>query len=390
LKGSITKRGRDTWRLRFDVGQHPDGRRKVASITVKGNRRQAEAERRKRLGSVDDGTYVERSKVTVAEFVRERVKHWHKAGKITLRTRERYDDLVDHQIVRFLGEKVVQRLSTLDIEQWHVTLHNEGAAHGGGLTAGTIRSAHGILKKALAEGVKHGLLTRNVCSGDDGEKAPKAKSSEVEIIDAKQIADVVAKLRGRSIFAKVVISLFTGLRRGEVLALRLGSVDFATKILKVREAVEQTRSEGLRLKPPKTAAGSRDLVMPDIVVEALGEVRRELLERHMALGLGRPTDKTLLFSRIFDGGLQSPSQYSSDWREAVLALGLPNVRLHSLRHTHASMLVDAGVDIVRISKRLGHKDAAVTLRIYGHLFRKRDDASADAINLALSSIGKPS
>lgn len=390
MKGSITKRGKDAWRIRFDVGHHPDGRRKVASVTVRGTRREAEAERRRRLGAVDEGTFVERSKLTVAEFVRQRVDHWHKTGRITLRTRERYDDLVDHQIARFLGEKVVQRLRTLDIEQWHVTLRNEGAASGGGLTTGTIRSAHGILKKALAEGVKHGLLTRNVCSGDDGEKAPKAKSSEVEIIEADHIADVVAKLRARAIYPKAIVSLFMGLRRGEVLALRLGSADFATKILKVREAVEQTRGEGLRLKPPKTAAGSRDLVMPDIVVEALSEVRRELLERHMALGLGRPTDKTLLFSRIFDGGLQSPSQYSGDWREAVLSLDLPDVSLHALRHTHASMLIDAGVDIVRISKRLGHADPAVTLRIYGHLFRKRDDVSADAINQALGSIGQRS
>jgi integrase len=74
----------------------------------------------------------------------------------------------------------------------------------------------------------------------------------------------------------------------------------------------------------------------------------------------------------------------------VLALDLPDVSLHALRHTHASMLIDAGVDIVRISKRPGHADPAVTLRIYGHLFRKRDDVSADAINQTLGSIGKRS
>jgi integrase len=72
----------------------------------------------------------------------------------------------------------------------------------------------------------------------------------------------------------------------------------------------------------------------------------------------------------------------------VLALRLPDVSLHALRHTHVSQLIDAGVDIVRISKRIGHADPAVTLRVYGHLFRKRDDMSADAINAALGAVGK--
>ena len=389
MRGNVTRRGKDTWRLRFDIGEHPDGRRKVASVTVRGSRRQAEAELRKRLGAVDTGTYVERAKITVTDYMRGRVAQWFKSGTITLRTRERYDLLVDHQIVPHLGGRVVQSLRTLDIEQWHTALRTTGRADGGGLSPGTIRAAHQILNKALREAVKHGTLARNVCSSDGGEKAPKAATAEIEIIPGEAIADVVKKLRGRAIYPKAIVSLFMGLRRGEVLALRWGRIDFASRMIKVRDAVEETRAAGLRIKPPKTAAGVRDIVMPDIVIEALQDLRRETLERHIAMGLGRLTDDTFVFPKIFDGSCQSPNVYSGDWRSAVLALDLPDVSLHALRHTHVSQLIDAGVDIVRISKRIGHADPAVTLRVYGKLFRKRDDMSADVINAALGSIGKP-
>src|SRR5262249_50734799 len=160
---------------------------------------------------------------------------------------------------------------------------------GGGLQAGTIRSAHRLLGKALREGVKHGIVARNVCSGDGGEKAPKGDSKEIEIIPADRIGDVVNKLRRRTIFPKVVISVFCGLRRGEVLALHWGDVDLNGNVLHVRQAVEETRGGGLRLKAPKTSAGVRDVTMPDIVAETLSTHRRDTLERHLAVGLGRPT-----------------------------------------------------------------------------------------------------
>lgn len=94
-------------------------------------------------------------------------------------------------------------------------------------------------------------------------------------------------------------------------------------------------------RPPLISAAGRPPV-PAVPLAGLGDG----LGASTALGLGRPADDTLLFGRIFDGSLPSPSQYSGDWREAVLALDLPDVSLHALRHTHASMLIDAGVDIV--------------------------------------------
>jgi len=175
-----------------------------------------------------------------------------------------------------------------------------------------------------------------------------------------------------------IVALFCGLRRGELLALRWKNID-------LREALEQTKAHGIRVKQPKTKAGKRDITLPDIVIEALREHRRSQLELRMRLGIGRPTDEDLVFPNP-GGGPQSPRAFTVEWAEVAASIGMP-VGLHALRHTHASMLIAAGLDVVSVSKRLGHASPNVTLRVYAHLFRTRDDKAADAINTALANLG---
>jgi integrase len=149
-------------------------------------------------------------------------------------------------------------------------------------------------------------------------------------------------------------------------------------MVQIKEALEETKA-GIRFKKPKTKNSIRDVGLPDIVVEALREWRRQQLELRVALGLGKLPEDALVFPKL-DGTPQSPRAFSRAWKD----IGLP-VTFHALRHTHASHLIDAGIDVVTVSKRLGHSSPTVTLQIYAHLFRKRDDKSAAAINAAVAS-----
>jgi integrase len=108
--------------------------------------------------------------------------------------------------------------------------------------------------------------------------------------------------------------VLTGMRLGEVLALRDRSVDLDKKVIQVREAVEETKAHGVRIKSPKTKAGQRDLTLPEIAVEALSEYRRRLLETRMKLGIGKLPSDALLFSML-DGGPLRSGKVSSDWRD---------------------------------------------------------------------------
>jgi integrase len=123
--------------------------------------------------------------------------------------------------------------------------------------------------------------------------------------------------------------------------------------------------------------------LPDIVVDALREHRRQQLEVRLALGIGKLPSDALVFSTL-EGGPQAPSDVSRSWGLVAAHFGMPEITLQGLRHTHASQLIDAGVDIVTISKRLGHASPDVTLRVYAHLFRRDDGKAAAAINAALA------
>lgn len=387
MRGNLQRSGRNSWRIRFDLGVDPiTKKRRIQSITIKGGRRVAEKRLSDMLSAHGSGTFVQPTKLSVGDHMKERIDHWEAAGEISSRTAERYRQLNDNQITPHLGMKQLQGVRTLDIEQWHVTLRTSGRKDGKGLSPRTIGHAHRVLGKGLRDAARHGLIMRNV-TDRNGQRAPKVEVDEIEIIPADKISDVVAKLRGRALYPKIITALFTGLRRGEVLGLRWLHVDLKAKLIRVRDAIEETKAHGVRVKATKTKAGRRDISLPDIVVEALTEHRREQRELRLAMGIGKLDEASLVFPAL-DGTPARPSNLSGDWREAVSKLKLPDVSFHALRHTHASQLIDAGIDVVRISKRLGHASPNITLQVYAHLFRAKDIVSAEAINAALGSIGR--
>jgi integrase len=371
MKGNLTKRGKNSWRLKFDAGRPLTGKRNVQFVTFRGSKREAQVKLAELIASVGKGAYVEPSRIDVANFVRGRVDQWEAAGHITARTAQRYRQLVENQIAPHLGARLLQKLSRLDIEAWHTTLKN------GGLAARTIGHAHRVLSKALSDAESDGAIVRNVCKL---QKAPKVAEREMAVV--QDVGALVAKLRGERLYVPALVALFTGMRLGEILALRERRVNLDAGVIEVREALEETQAHGVRFKPPKSKSGRRDISLPDIVVEALREHRRQKLEQRVKLGLGKPEADALLFSNL-EGGPLRPSAVSSDWGELAARTGMPGITFHSLRHSHASQLVSEGVDIVTISKRLGHAKPAVTLAVYAHMFTSDDRKAAAAINAAL-------
>jgi integrase len=380
MSGHIRRRGDKSWELKFDVPRN-DGRRQIRYRSFKGTRRQAEAELARLLAQAADGRHVEASRLTVAEFVDERLALWRSTGAISPKTAQGYQTLLDYQIRPFLGGKLIQKLTTRDVEDWHATLQTRGRRDGkGGLSPRTVQHAHRLLGKALREAMRHDLLIRNVATL---QRTPQVPRRQMRILTAEQIRTLPARLQGHPLEALALVALFSGLRRGELLALNWGNVDLEAGIIRVRASLEETRA-GLRVKPPKSRAGIRAVTLPAIAVDVLRNDRRRLLEQRLLLGLGRLDGSDLVFPR-WDGSPQWPDTISAAWANAARKLGL-TVALHELRHTHASWLINAKVDVTTIAHRLGHSSPAITLAVYAHLFQKDDREASAAIDAALAGV----
>lgn len=283
---------------------------------------------------------------------------------------QRYRQLLENQIVPHIGTKVLRKLKPLDIEAWHTALR-------GGVAPRTAGHAHRVLGKALKDAAKNDLVSRNVCKE---QAAPKVEDDEKAIV--RDVPALVTALQGWRHGTVAMVELFGGLRLGEALALRWNNVDLDAKTIKVREALEQTKQFGVRFKAPKSKAGKRDVTLPDILVHALREHRKAQLELRMQCGAGRLSDDALLFAAI-DGQPLVPTRVSTSWGEFAQSIGMSEITFHSLRHTHASQLIDSGVDIATISKRLGHATPGITLNVYAHRFQRDDSKAAAAINAAM-------
>ncbi len=178
------------------------------------------------------------------------------------------------------------------------------------------------------------------------------------------------------------LALATGMRRGELLALRWQDIDLDRGRITVARSLEQTKA-GLRFKETKTRHGRRNITLPISAVADLRAHWRERQEIRLRLGIGKSPPDSLVFCDI-EGNPTIPQSVSQAWGKVAEAAKV-EATFHSLRHTHASHLIAAGVDILTISRRLGHASPTITLDVYGHLMPQTDDKAAAAIEAALSA-----
>ncbi len=376
MRGNITRRGKTSWRLKFDTDPDPvTGERQTRFVTVRGKRQDAERELTRLLGDADKGALVDPSSITVAEYLRSWLDGAHGlAGK----TAERYRQLAEQQIIPHLGHWALQKLRPVHVSEWHSKLLRGGGKDGRALSPRTVLGAHRVLHRMLARVVEVEMLARNVASVVE---LPKVEDKEIQILLADQIQPVLAALEGHPLQAVGVLALSSGARRGELLALRWSDVDLDGGTMRIERSLEQTKA-GLKFKAPKTKHGRRVVTLPPIALDALRAHRRRQLELRLVLGQGKPEAGALVFS-THDGSPIPPNNLSRDWRRFVKARKLPAVSFHALRHSHASALIASGVDPLTVSRRIGHASPVVTLSIYAHLFEKTDAVAANAIEAAL-------
>ena len=218
MTGHVRRRGSRSWELKFDVGVDSAGRRKTRYASFKGTKREAEIELAKLIAAADAGTLAEPSKTTVGAYLLAWMDGPHGlAGK----TAERYRQLIEAQIIPYLGAIVLQKLKPVHIADWHDKLAGSGGKDGRPLSARTVGHAHRVLHRALARAAAIELVARNVASLV---KPPKVTETEIESLKANEIEAVLMALKDHPLEPIAVLALSTGARRGEILALNWGNV----------------------------------------------------------------------------------------------------------------------------------------------------------------------
>ena len=162
MRGNITRRGKSSWRLKFDHCIEPvTGKRRTHYVTIRGKRQDAERELTRLVHDAHNGTLIEPSKVTVAEYIRAWLNGAH---GLSPKTAERYWQLTEHQIIPYLGTLHLQKLKPAQVQNWHGTIMREGGKDGRPLSARTVGHAHRVLHRALQRAVENETLLRNVAS----------------------------------------------------------------------------------------------------------------------------------------------------------------------------------------------------------------------------------
>jgi integrase len=375
MKGNLSERGLNSWRLKYDLEPDGSGRRRTRYVTFKGTRKEAEAQAVKHLAAVADGLDVDPSKRTVADHLRAWLDGPH---GLSAKTHERYGQLVEQQIISHLGAMPLQKLRPAHIADWHAKLLKSGGQGGRPLSSRTTEHAHRVLHRGLELALKRESISRNVASVI---APPKVEDVEVEALKADEIAPVLEALKGHWLEPIAILALAAGPRRGEILGLSWGAVDLTRGVMTIARSLEQTRA-GLAFKSPKTKNGRREIALPPIAIEALEKHRVRQLEMRVRLGLGKLNNDALVFTTP-DGAPMPPNNLSRDWARFIKARRLPSISFHSLRHSHVSMLISSKLDPLIVARRVGHASATTTMRTYAHMWRKTDDAAANAAEAAL-------
>ena len=358
MRGHIRKRSKGSWEIAIDVGKDPStDRRQQHFETVKGTKAVAERRLAELLVEVEKGSYVKPlHALTLGEYLSEWLQS-HAELHCRPRTAQGYQFIVNRYLTPALGG-----VRLIQLRPQHISNYCSATVHRG-LSNRTALHHYRLLHKALKDGVKLGLIGINPCDGVD---APKPVDKEMKILLPDEVSKFlsVAQKAPWPYYYLFYTLLFTGLRRSEALALTWGSIDLELCILSVTQTLHKLSGGKYVKQPPKTRRSRRQIDMPPSLALVLCDYKSEAETQRLLLGK-LLTGNDFVFAHP-DGAPLDPSSTTHVFVKMVRKAGL-KLRLHDLRHSYASIMLAAGVNIKAISESLGHANIGITLDIYSHL-----------------------
>ena len=364
-RGSIRQRSRvrkDSWTVQVYMGTDSEtGKKRYHSESVKGTKVRAQRRLTELLRQMDTGTFVEPSNLTVGEYLRQWLREYAETH-VRQRTLEGYRGNIDRYIIPRLGSIPLEKLSPRHIQEMEAVLLRDGGIKGGGLSPRTVLQAHRVLSEALRHAVRLGTLQRNVA---EAVEPPRPTRHQVRTLGWDDVHRFLYQVSDPIYYTLIKLDIQTGLRRSELLGLQWGDIDLQLGTLSVQRAWIRLPSGGMMLSQPKTGRGRMVALPAESVLTLRAHIERQEAESEVVGSPSAWEDRPVFCHS--DGRRLHPDTVSKAFGRIARRAGIEGIRLHDLRHTHASLMLAQGVHLKIVAERLGHSSIGITGDLYSHV-----------------------
>lgn len=361
-EGSIYKRRDGYWRAQVTI----DGQR--LSFTAK-TQKECRDWVRATLNEIDDGLSYNATKITVESFLAD----WLiiKESSILQKTLAQYGQVARDHISNEIGTIKIRELKPEQIQKLYTRKLDAGMGER------TVREIHAVLHNALNHALRLGIIKNNPASLVN---PPRAKRKEMKFFDQTQVQQllITAQNQNDRYLPLFKLAITTGMRQAELLGLKWQDLDFFQRSLSISRQLKLKPGGGFFFDPPKSKAGNRTIILGQSTVNLLREHRKRVNEDMIRAG-EKWIENDLIFPNL-RGNPTFPDKIIKRFKRLIREAGLPEIRFHDLRHTAASLMLNNGVPVIVVSKRLGHSQASITLDVYGHLIPNMQKQVADLMD----------
>jgi len=375
--GTIRQRKDGRWEARYTVGRDPGTGRQIQKSVYAATQGEVRKKLAQATAAIDEGIYQEPSKLTVGAWLDIWLKEY--TGNVKQRTLEQYGGKIEYRIKPAIGSIKLTALKTPQIQAFYNDSLKDSKDRKA-ISPKTIKDLHGVLHKALKQAVEIGYLRNNPA---DACKLPRVEKAKISPLEEDQITAFLNEIKGHPHEVLYTISLFSGLRQGEILGLSWDSVDFNNGTILIKQQLQRIKGEYqiLSVKNDKT----RKIMPAPFIMDLLRIQKRQQAKWRLRAGIAWNNTFNLVFTDELGKYISRETIYSN-YKRIAKKLGFGEKRFHDLRHTYAVVALQSGDDVKTVQENLGHHTAAFTLDVYGHVSERMKRESSERMEDFIKSV----
>ena len=377
-KKTVKRNGQDYtyWEARVTVGRDPGTGKQIQRSFSGKTQKEVREKMQAAAVAINEDSYATPSKLTLGAWLD--IWSAEYLGDVKPRTKDSYKATIKNHIKPALGAVKLSGLSPHDIQRFYNSLQKGENP----LSPKSVKNTHGVLHKALQQAVKNGYIKSNPADACELPRIEKAQIKPLDSLDIKRFLDAA---RGNPFEFVYVVTLFTGMREGEVLGLTWDCIDFKAGTITVNKQLQRIRGEGV-YKLVSTKNGKSRLITPAPSVMAMILQQRKRQSDWQIKSYGAWSNPLhLVFTNELGNNLSAQTVYLH-FKKIAESIGRPSARFHDLRHSYAVAALQAGDDVKTVQETLGHHSAAFTLDVYGHVTEQMRQASAARMEQFITDI----